>query len=284
MTKLLTYLSFLFTVNAISQNGLYSVSGRIVDIQDTSKHISALKVRLSFNDSLDIYTDCDYRGSYNIRFSKQLIQKKTLRIFPYQDLRQVDKLFPPADDCPYSYNSSEKYRATRSTTLVLMDSVLNYRADFQLSPMISEPRMPCINFSKNTIDVVDCPDDELSGETWLHCLKHLLQKEPGIIIELEGHSWLENNPQELALRRSNFIKHKLVLQGIDSLRMETLSRGDERPLYDLKYIRKEATKNDMERLNTQNRRVVFKILSFEYDPKLQGKNSESGKSNLNNDE
>jgi len=268
MTRLLTILSILIFHIALGQKNLVTISGKAIDRDDSKKQIFGLKARLSLNDSLFIETFCDSAGNYQFQVSRPLLNGLKPSVFIFQDFKVLEKLFPPPSDCPIHYGGPDKYLSHRPTNFEIKNSISNYVINFELIRVVYELRLPCINFLKNSTDFVTCPFDP-SGDTVIFCIKHFLLKNPTIVIEVIAHAWDESNPKDLAQKRSNFIRQKLITLGVDSARIKSIGKSDTQPFVEAKIIRQAKTSEEKEALKSKNRGAYFRIVSFDYDPNLK---------------
>ncbi len=90
--------------------------------------------------------------------------------------------------------------------------------------------------------------------TELNKLESMLQQNPGMIIEIGGHTdavGTKQYNQQLSLRRAQAVKDYLTKKGIDTRRVTTVGYGKSQPL---------ASNDDEEDGRELNRRVEFKVL------------------------
>jgi hypothetical protein len=268
MKRLLFILTLFIFQIAFGQKDLVTISGKITDRDDFKKQIFALKARLSLNDSIFIETNCDSSGNYKFQVSRPLLHGHKPSVYVYQDFKMLEKLFPPPTDCPYFYGGPDKYLSHRPTIFEIKSNISNYIVNLELTRVLYELRLPCISFRKNSLELISCSHDP-SGDTVIYCIKNFLFNNPTLVIEIVAHSWDETNPKELSEKRANFIRQKLISFGIDSVRVNAIGKGDTQPLVDFKTIRKAKTIEEKEALKAKNREAYFKIISFDYDPKLK---------------
>lgn len=91
MKKVLFILLISFINRITSQNKLVTISGKVSDDQDTTIPVFAIKVKLNFNDSSFIETDCDTLGNYKFQLSSALVKNNKLVLSVYQDFINLKK-------------------------------------------------------------------------------------------------------------------------------------------------------------------------------------------------
>jgi len=104
-------------------------------------------------------------------------------------------------------------------------------------------------FDQGTAEMLD------SSEPDLDKLKALLADNPGLVIELGGHTdrvGSRNALQELSEERVNVVKQYLVESGVDPNQIVTVGYGGSEPI----------APNDTEENRAKNRRVEVKILAY----------------------
>jgi len=140
------------------------------------------------------------------------------------------------------------------------------------SPAISEKpghtmRFPSIWFYYNSsqIDSISYSQELLlEGKDMLTFMVDVMKENPKIVVELSAHcSTNEKYQDELSLLRAETIRLELMKRGSDGSRLIAKGYSAHRLLVSLDMIRKAKTKEEREALHRQNRRCVFKILSWE---------------------
>jgi peptidoglycan-associated lipoprotein len=94
-----------------------------------------------------------------------------------------------------------------------------------------ETRVRDLHFTYNEEQVVS--EDQPILENDALVFKSLLQRDPGLMVLIEGHCDERGSAEyNIALgdRRANFVKESLVRLGIDAAKLQTVSFGKERPL------------------------------------------------------
>jgi outer membrane protein OmpA-like peptidoglycan-associated protein len=95
----------------------------------------------------------------------------------------------------------------------------------------------------------------MNSYTELNKLEKLLAENPGMRIEIAGHTDKIGTSDfniELSKRRANAVVNYLTDKGIDARRLSSLGFGDTRPL---------ASNDDEKEGRALNRRVEFKIVA-----------------------
>ena len=99
----------------------------------------------------------------------------------------------------------------------------------------------------------------------------MLIDNPTVIIELSGHCSSNETKGRLSQKRAQLVKQMLVAKGIDSVRISERGWGIVKLKVTDEQIKKAKTKEEKEALNQMNRRVVVKIISWDYPAKEQPK-------------
>lgn len=142
---------------------------------------------------------------------------------------------------------------------------------------ISDLHFPCFLFKENSIDIVDSTMEfaELldsvmfysNSKNNLITMHDFLIKNPTIILELDGHCSIgEKKTNKLSLQRAEKIKKLLIDKGIEKDRLKVRGWGIKKIKVSPQRISMAKTEEDKEKLNELNRRVVFKIISWDYRP------------------
>jgi peptidoglycan-associated lipoprotein len=102
-------------------------------------------------------------------------------------------------------------------------------------------------------------------------LYQLLTDHPNVIIEIQGHSDCTEKDfdKKLSQKRAQVCVDYLVSKGIPQERLVAKGYGVEIPrIYNLdcESIKKLPTKEEQEIAHQKNRRVQFRVLSFDYKP------------------
>ena len=151
-----------------------------------------------------------------------------------------------------------------SFTSVGVQESQNFQKDFSLTPVEEEIKLPLILFDLAKWDVKPQFQDSLNF------LLNVLNKNPSIIIELSAHTDSRGATKandELSQKRAQSCVDYLISKGIPKERMTAKGWGERKLKIKDQQINKEKTKEGKEALHSINRRVVFKITSWDYvDP------------------
>ena len=141
----------------------------------------------------------------------------------------------------------------------------NFKKDFQLSPVIAEIKIPAVLFETAKWDVRPQFQDSLNY------LFKILTDNPTIVIELSAHTDSRGDTKSndiLSQKRAQSCVDYLISKGIPTERMVAKGWGERKLKVTDAQIAKAKTKEEKEALHALNRRVVFKILNWDYvDPK-----------------
>ena len=150
------------------------------------------------------------------------------------------------------------------STIDLNEST-NFKKDFQLNPVIEEVRLPAILFETAKWEVRPQFQDSLNF------LYKVLTDNPTLIVELGAHTDSRGTTQsndELSQKRAQSCVDYLISKGIPKERMVAKGWGERKLKVNDAAIAKAKTKEEKEALHAINRRVVFRVLSWDYvDPK-----------------
>ncbi|MFN8116549.1 MAG: hypothetical protein U0W65_10575 [Bacteroidia bacterium] len=258
--KLLYIFLISISFNFYGQSDLIEIKGNIVDDEDTLKHVPALRVMLIFNDTLAIETSPDSIGNYSFKISRNFIKLYKIHLTAFQDNKTLKKIFPPDKECPY-FNNYYGHLQFRRKLELNSDSSL-FILNFKMSQVKAELRFPYFTFKKNSTAFSKCGSDD--PDTSMLCMKKVLKENPTIIVELQVHSWNEQNMEKLSKNRAQMIINNLTEFGIDSERIKTTIWLDKKPLIKPDIINKAKTTEDKEKYECRNRRIVYRIVSWDY--------------------
>jgi outer membrane protein OmpA-like peptidoglycan-associated protein len=137
---------------------------------------------------------------------------------------------------------------------------------------VPEIRFPAGLFVKNSTEFYDGDTAHIkydgTGMQMIDYMYNLLTRNPTIILEVSSHcSHEEKNPDILSQKRGERVKELLVKKGIDPARLVIKGYGIKKLKVSDAVIAKAKTPAEKEALRQQNRRVVFRILSWEYPAK-----------------
>jgi peptidoglycan-associated lipoprotein len=129
---------------------------------------------------------------------------------------------------------------------------------------------PEIQFSSKSTKLKDVALKYNSTDS-LDLVYQILMEMPNIIVEIQGHSDCTEKDvdKKLSQKRAQASVDYLVSKGIPKERLVAKGYGDEFPrtyYLDCESIKKLPTKEEQELAHQKNRRVQFRVLSFEYKP------------------
>ena len=228
----------------------FNISGTVRNIEDKTP-VPNCGIILKGSDGSLVQAKTDDKGGYSMVLKHEV----TYEIYTSTDKNVVT----PTAKLGF-LASDEK---GNFTTVSLTESQ-NFIKDFELTPVRDEIKLPLILFDLSKWDVKPQFQDSLNF------LFNVLIKNPTIIIELSAHTdsrdGTENN-DALSQKRAQSCVDYLISKGIPKERMVPKGWGERKLKITDAVINKEKTKEGKEALHAINRRVVFKILSWDYvDP------------------
>lgn len=159
----------------------------------------------------------------------------------------------------------------------------NYVYDFSITKVIICYSFPTFLFKLNSTEPYwqYSESSSESPEESINLMAATLKDNPTIIIEIWGHcDSKEKNQAQLSLNRAEYYAQELVKKGIDTARLLIKGYGSKKPLIKEEQIKKVKTKEEKEALHQKNRRVVFRIISWDYvDPNTPKSNKPEKKEN-----
>ncbi len=225
----------------------FSVKGTVTD-DKTQRPLKGAVVRIVGSDGLDAIVKTDSTGYYFFDSSK---------------LKSNTSYIVSADASDQDYLASSA--KANITTVGLTESKI-FTADFQLRKggVIVDRFFPLLRFYYEKADAVGSLPDSLNY------IVRLLKDNPTIKIEADGHgSPDEKDAMPLSMERALVCKIYMFTQGIDSARIVAKGWGSTKPLEGCSKsdIRKMKTKEEKIQACEMDRRVEFRVLSFNYKPK-----------------
>jgi outer membrane protein OmpA-like peptidoglycan-associated protein len=112
-------------------------------------------------------------------------------------------------------------------------------------------------------------DDEVNSADSLNYLLSIMERNETFVVQLESHTDSRGNAsynRELSQKRAQTCVDYLISRGVARDRLVAVGLGKERLLISDADIAKMSTEEDKERAHQANRRTVFRILRFDYDP------------------
>jgi outer membrane protein OmpA-like peptidoglycan-associated protein len=160
-------------------------------------------------------------------------------------------------------NSTEKGKIT---TVDEKESKI-FRKDFCLTPATCGwARFPALLFDYNSLGYSTTLRDEWygSGDSALYWLVQTLKDNPTIVIEISAHGD-GREPFRITEQRAEKVVDALVKMGVDKDRLVPKAYGNKKRLIKDEEIAKLTTKEEKEAAHAKNRRVVFKVLRWDYN-------------------
>jgi outer membrane protein OmpA-like peptidoglycan-associated protein len=249
LLNLILYLLFTITgvcEKYINQNTLH---GKVTE-RYTNKPLYKATIHLVGSDNSNKEFKTDSNGAYYIDsvFLNHSISY-TLSCSAY------DICYVPVDLYKYDFTTNAQGHP----------SVL--KCDFLMTHMTDCPggliRFPRILFENNSSLITQSAKDTVCS-----FLVKILNDNPNLVIEADGHASQNEGHKaykiSLSLKRAVAFKDYMVLKGIDSLRIKARGWSDKKPIVDLESIKKMKRTSEKDSAYSVNRRVEFRILSFNY--------------------
>ena len=258
MNRTITYLflvSFILTLTSCnSQNKIIVVKGSAF-CPEQPNFVSDVPVYLRLNDSIYLTERTNSTGQYLFKIDKQTVPVSIC----IEGIRQ-NKLWQ---------KENTGYRTCSEPKTVILKGDTIEVEEFYLSPyqvMDYGPQYVRFKFNslttvreKNIVPFTDLPADSAISE-----IITMLNDNPTVIIELSGHCDInELNPTKLSQQRAQLVADKLIKRGVPKERLSPKGFGVEKLLISTETINK-LKPSEREAKHQLNRRVVFKILSFDY--------------------
>jgi peptidoglycan-associated lipoprotein len=229
---------------------VFNVNGSVKNMEDKTP-VTNCPVILKGSDGTLVQTKTDATGNFTMALKPEVT---------YDIYTQTDKTVT-TPTAKLGFLASEDHG--NFTTVGLPESQ-NFTKDFELQPVKEEIKLPSILFETAKWDVRPQFQDSLNF------LYNVLIKNPTIIIELSAHTdsrGTTKSNDELSQKRAQSCVDYLISKGIPKERMIAKGWGERKLKIPDAQITKEKTKEGKEALHAINRRVVFKILSWDYvDP------------------
>ncbi|MCD6069336.1 MAG: outer membrane protein/peptidoglycan-associated protein [Bacteroidetes bacterium] len=229
---------------------VFNVSGTVKNAEDKTP-VANCPVILKGSDGTLVQSKSDASGSFTMALKPEVT---------YDIYTQTDKSVT-TKTAPMGFLASEDHG--NFTTVGLQESQ-NFEKAFELTPVKDEIKLPSILFETAKWDVRPQFQDSLNF------LYNVLIKNPTITIELSAHTDSRGSTKsndDLSQKRAQSCVDYLISKGIPKERMTAKGWGERKLKIQDAQVTKEKTKEGKEALHAINRRVVFKILSWDYvDP------------------
>lgn len=161
----------------------------------------------------------------------------------------------------------------RVITTVGLDQSKDFVADFELSPVEPDIRMPQVLYELGKADLLPQSKDSLNF------LYQILADNPTIVCELTAHTDSQgddaSNMKLSQARAESCVNYLVNEKKIAPARLKAKGMGESQPLVTDATIAKAKTQQEKDALHALNRRTEFRILSWDYvdpnAPKVQPK-------------
>lgn len=163
------------------------------------------------------------------------------------------------------------------------DQSKDFVADFELSPVLPDIRMPQVLYELGSDVLLPQSKDSLNF------LYQILADNPTIVCQLTAHTDSQGDDKsnmELSQRRAQSCVNYLVNEKkIAAARLMAKGMGETKPIVTDAQIAKAATKQEKDALHALNRRTEFSILSWDYvDPNAPKTPAKAPKKKTDDDE
>ena len=156
----------------------------------------------------------------------------------------------------------------RFTTVGLSNSTTMTR-EFPMKEVVLDVEydMPLVFYPFNEAELLI--NAEVNSADSLNYLLGIMERNETFVIQLEAHTDSRGNAsynKELSQRRAQTCVDYLIGRGVEPGRLEAVGLGKERLLISDADIAKMSSEDEKERGHQANRRTVFRILRFDYQP------------------
>lgn len=177
-------------------------------------------------------------------------------------------------------------RDQRVITTVGLDGSKDFVADFELSPVVPDVRMPQILYALGKAELLPQSKDSLNF------LYQILADNPSIVCQLDAHTDSQGDDKANMIlsqaRAQSCVDFLVNEKKIPSARLVAKGWGESQLLVSDAVIAKARTKEEKDALHALNRRTAFRILNWDYiDPnatKTQTKPTKKGDDDDEDDE
>lgn len=249
----------------VNAQSVYTISGKVTNIHDKTP-IPNCVVNLKIDSIITFITKTDSLGNYKFELTTPNFKKATVFLTTDKNLKT------PTAKCAFLATDDV------GEFLIRKDSAYSLTKNFSLHPVNDcDFWSPIFHFEKNSTNynviyraiTENMDSSDYKPEIALNKIKELLLKYPSIIIQFDCHCSSEEGStayaDKLSLLRSEKIKNELIKKGINEKRIEITGWGERKLKIPDAVIQKAKTKEEKESLNAQNRRCVFKILSWDFE-------------------
>ena len=156
----------------------------------------------------------------------------------------------------------------RFSTIGLSNSTTMTR-EFPMKEVVLDVEydMPLVLYPFNESELLI--NDEVNSADSLNYLLSIMERNETFVVQLESHTDSRGNAsynKELSQKRAQTCVDYLISRGVARDRLVAVGHGKERLLISDADIAKMRTEDEKERAHQANRRTVFRILRFDYEP------------------
>ncbi|MBS1637407.1 MAG: OmpA family protein [Bacteroidetes bacterium] len=258
----LLYTGFIHVLSAqVSSTKTLFVEGSIKDQSNQKPIVNAIvHLKTEHGDILD--TESDTAGYYAFLLSACTFDNAQI----YISLSKKTHGLHQACNC-YLNSSEVKSFKIDSSEHIIADFFLSTFSDCLCNPI------PKFAFKKNSsemdrLNYTQREDSVYSFPEWnLFQLAQIMKNEPNVVIEIDGHAGMDEcMAEELSQLRAERVKSELIRLGINASRIVAKGWGNSKLLVKPDTIKKAKLRVEKKALHAKNRRCVFKVLSWDYEP------------------
>lgn len=262
-TRVLLFFLLSSFVDIKSISAQYTLSGKIVSCK-TNEPLKEVTVLLIGSNGTNVKTKTDSLGNYIFESSILKTNAQYLLSTISTGVRSnIDK------DAAF-LNSTEKYKFSTDSL-----SQFDFKYDFCLVEYYPSHRsFPGFFFDTQTTKLNNnfLQDTTYNYQNEFTFVTDVLNDYPSIVLEVVGHAnFDEINVLELSTKRAQTVKDSLVKRGIDEKRLSVKGYGFSKPakidenIINKTYVKTLKTKEEQENAYQRNRRVVIRVLSWDYE-------------------
>ncbi len=255
LNLLIFFLSFQLSV--FSQKDSILIKGIVTNTESKAVKNAVLHLVSSEGHRYEYKTDST--GTYRFRFFSESSFSCTLTIA--SDKQTTSGKF-----------RNQGFLASKDKAIFELHPGNIYEKNFALMEIpFCGPVAPRILFYTNS--VTSCNDSlsrkdsvrDVSLDHAISILYEELKENPGLIIELQSHaSAIEKDPEQLSVKRAEYVRELLVAKGINAKRIEIKGFGIQKLLVSDAVIKKAKIKEEKMALHTMNQRVNVRIINWDF--------------------
>ncbi len=265
---LLIFITLLCYQISFSQNEKIHISGRITSL-NSDKKIEAVKnalIHLKLSNGGMFETKSNDTGHY------------FFIVKPFKGIAQLSIVTEKLT--AFVKSKSTSFLAGKDTYTLDCSVLQNVIADFSLSMnpgcILTSP--PIIYFNQNSKKPHWKKDslatENMTPEEIINFYYELMKSNPKIVVEIRGHAdYKEKHKNKLSLKRAKYLAKNLINRGIEKERIYVIGESSLQKVIKDEDIKTTNTPEEKEKLNLQNRRVILRIINWDYIPKENNKSS-----------